>query len=285
MENTFWQRFMTIDRRLIYALLFILVAAIMFNPIGLPIEISRDTRIYHGVVEGLAGTDQVLWLDAAFGPGSWGELGPMVEATLRHAFDLGVPVVGMAMWEQGGRMFATALNNVLEDPAYDHIEYGVDVINLGFRPGGASVVLRSATTDLYDTFRGVDHDGSRLDDMPLGMQVERLHPDFVGHAIVYESGSPGGADYVDYVHEPTGLKMSVGIIAMSVPGAKVYQDAGQYVGILPGATGCAQYELLIDHPGYAVMTQDIISLGMVFITLLIILGNLGWLMTRRGSAS
>ncbi len=280
-EQTFWQKMMAIDRRIIYAILFVFVAIVMLNPIGLPIEISRDTEIYYNVVEELAETGEVLWLDAAFGPGSWGELGPMIEATLRHAFDRGVPVIGMAMWEQGGRMFATALNNVLEDPQYDHIEYGEDVVNLGFRPGGAGVVLRSATDDVYETFRGVDHDGNPLDDMPLAMQTERLHPDYVGHAVVYESGSPGGPVYVDYVHEPTGLEMSVGIIAMSVPGAKVYQDAGQYVGILPGATGCAQYELLIDHPGYAVMTQDVISLGMVFVTLLIILGNVGWLMTRQ----
>ena len=280
-EQSFWHKAMNIDVRIIYTIMFILVAAVMLNPIGLPIPIGDDTQLYYEEIDQLAETGEVLWLDAAFGPGSWGELGPMVEATLRHAFDRGIPVVGMAMWQQGGRMFETAMLNVLEDPEYDHIEYGEHIVNLGFRPGGAAVVLRGATRDVYDTFGGVDHTGQSLDDMPLAMRVERLHPDYVGGAVVYESGSPGAIEYINYVHEPTGMTLHSGVIAMSFPAHKNLQDAGQLTGILGGATGCAQYELLIDHPGYAVMTQDVISIGMVFVTLLIILGNIGWLMTRQ----
>ena len=280
-QQSFWHQMLAIDRRILYTIIFVFVAYIVISPLGLPVPVTAHTQSFYNEIEAIP-EGGVLWLDCAFQQGSWGELGPMVEATLRHAFQNDVRVVMSAMWEMGGRMAEFALSNVLEDPAYaDMVEYGEDVVNLGFRPGGVAVVLRSATDDVYSTFAGVDHHGDPLDDMPLAMEVERLHPDYVDFSVVYESGSPGGADWLRYVHEPTGLPMGIGIIQMSVPAAASYIDAGQYEAMIPGARGAAEYETLIDEPGMGLAAQDVLSVGMLYVTLLIILGNIAWVATRE----
>ncbi len=278
-EQTFWHKMLAIDRRILYSIIFVFVAYIVLFPIGLPVPISAHTENFYSTVEAIP-EGGIIWLDCAFQEGSWGELGPMVEATMRHSFNNNIRVVLSAMWELGGRMAAFALDNVLEDPAYEWVEYGEDVINLGFRPGGAAAVLRGATRDVYETYAGVDHDGNPLDDYTLGMEVERLHPDYVDFSVVYESGSPGGQDWLQYVTEPTGLPMGIGIIAMSIPSAAAFVDAGQYEAMIPGGTGAAEYELLLDQPGEALAAQDVLSVGMLYVTLLIILGNIAWVATK-----
>ena len=277
-QQNFWEKFVAIDRRILYALIFVIVGAVALRPLGLPVIVSADTQEYYDTIEAIP-AGGVIWLDAGYGPGSIGELGPMMEATIRHALRNNVRVVMAAMWEEGGRMSATAWNNVAPD--FPDKEYGVDIVNLGWRPGGAAAVTRSAVRDVYDTYAGVDHEGNSLDNMPLAMEVQRLHPDFVDFGVVYESGSPGGADWLQYVAEPTGLPMGIGIIAMSIPGAKAYHDAGQYKAMIPGSTGCAEYELLLGAPGAALAAQDVLSMSMLYVTLLIILGNIGWFATRE----
>lgn len=277
-QQSFWERFAAIDRRILYSIIFVLVGFIVLRPLGLPIVVSTDTQEYYDTIDSLP-AGGVLWLDAGYGPGSIGELGPMMEATIRHALRNDVRVVMAAMWEQGGRMSETAWLKVAPD--FPDKEYGEDIVNLGWRPGGAQAVLRSAVRDVYDTYAGVDHRGQSLDDMPLAMEVKQLNDEYVDFAVVYESGSPGGADWLQYVAEPTGLPMGIGIIAMSIPGAKAYYDAGQYKAMLPGSTGCAEYELLLNAPGAAVAAQDVLSISMLYVTLLIILGNIAWFATRE----
>lgn len=274
----FWEYMQAIDRRIIYTVIFILVAIILINPLGLPLTISGDSQEYYDYIDEVP-EDGVLWLDTAYSPGSIGELEPMVVATLRHAFDNNINVVAMAMWEQGGKMFERAWRQVKDD--YPDVAYGEDIVNLGYRPGGAQVILRSACKDVYETFGGVDHRGDSLDDMPLAMEVKKLDPDYVDRAVVYETGSPGGKYYVNYVYENNDLDVAVGIIKMSVQNAKPYYDAGQYKAILPGSTGAAEYEQLIGYPGEATISQDVLSAAMIFMVLLIILGNIGWLATRE----
>lgn len=275
--QTFWHKAAAIDPRILYTIIFIFTAIVVLNPPGLPVEIGRLAQEHYDYIESMP-EGSILWLDAAYSEGASGELNPMLRADMIHAYRNGHRIVLHSMWLVGSRMAAMVLEDVME--FLPDMEYGVDIVHLGWRPGGASVILRSATRDIYETYDGVDHFANPLDDFPLMQEVPRLHPDYIDYAMIYETGSPGGADFLQYVTEPSGLPMGIGLVAVSVPGRMPFLDSGQYQTMIAGSTGCAQYELLIGEPGMALAAQDVLSIGMLYVTLLIIIGNIAWFASR-----
>lgn len=273
-----YERMMNIDRRIIYAILAILVIIIVLKPLGLPVKVGSDTQHFHDYMESLP-EGSVVWLDTAYGPGTIGELNPMVIATLRHAFSLGHKVIIAAMWEQGPQLAQDMLEMVMAE--YPDVEYGEDVVHLGFRPGGAAAVLQQHQKSIEETVAGVDHLGNKISELPLMQEVPKLTNEYVDFIVVYETGSPGTIDYLTYVTQEQGIPLSTGIIAMSVPGTKPYLDSGQYEAIIPGSRGAAEYEMLIGHPAKAVKSQDAISAAALYAVLLIIIGNIGYLFLQN----
>jgi len=277
----FWDRLMNVDRRIIYGLAIILIGAVIVYPLGLPVTVSDTVQDWYDLIESLP-EDGVLWLDVAYSANTLEELGPMTEAVLYHAFSRGLKVCLMTSWNQGPPMIKRALDKVL--PEFPDLEYGVDFVNFGYRAGEANVVFPRLARSTYETFEGVDNSGKSLDQFPLAMQVKAVTPEYVDLLIVFETGNPGGPQWVQYVGEPAGTDIANGIIAMSVPGALNYLQAGQYKAILPGSRGCAEYESLIGRPGNALAGQDALSIGMLLVTLMIVLGNIGWVMRERSRA-
>jgi hypothetical protein len=50
---------------------------------------------------------------------------------------------------------------------------------------------------------------------------------------------------------------------------------------MPGLTVSAEYEILLEKPGLAVAGVDAVSTSHVYVTLLVIVGNLAYFMTRE----
>jgi hypothetical protein len=67
-----------------------------------------------------------------------------------------------------------------------------------------------------------------------------------------------------------------------VPMMTTFWRAGDMVGFLGGSRGSAEMELLIGEPGAALATTDTLSLSHVYLILLIIIGNLGYIIKRLG---
>ncbi len=276
--KSFWHKAADIDNRYMYAVVFIFAAVLVLRPLGLPVPIGSHIQDWYDYVEALP-EGSVIWMDTPQSPAAWAEMGPMVRATLIHLFRGDVRVVMGSMRQMGDRLSSGVLEEVLE--LFPDVEYGVDVVHLGWRPGGSDVMLRAATRDIMQAYDGVDFYGNRLEDLPLMQDVPRLHPDYFVCAVVTTSGTPGAEQFLQYVIEPTGLPMIVGQNAVGVPRAMAFLDAGQFRAIIPGSTGCAQYELLLDEPGMALAAQDVLSVGMLYVTLMIILGNIAWFATRN----
>jgi len=59
-----------------------------------------------------------------------------------------------------------------------------------------------------------------------------------------------------------------------------YHDSGQIVGFLGGLKGAAEYEALVGAPGEGIRGMDAQTISHLFIVLMIILGNVGYAMTR-----
>ncbi len=68
---------------------------------------------------------------------------------------------------------------------------------------------------------------------------------------------------------------------VNVPEIMPNLQAGQIVGIVAGMRGAAEYEIMVGKPGTAVAGMDAQSFAHVLIMLLIIVGNVGYILTRK----
>lgn len=274
-----WNRLMEVDRRWIWAILLVVVAVPVLVPIGLPIKISPDTQKFYDYVAAIP-EGSLIVLDCAYSFGSTGELNPMFAAVFRHALQENLRVVIRGMWREGPQICQNLAEPIARELGK---EYGRDWINLGFRAPWDSV-LRQSTDDIARAHAGVDHFGKPLRDYPIMQDARAINPQYFKAYIVFDTGDPGAPDVLALVTEPTGLPMGVGIIQMSIPGVLPYVNTGQYFGYIGGSRGAAEYEQLVDRPGIASGNQDALSLAAIFAFLMVILGNVAWLQTRKQAA-
>ncbi len=61
---------------------------------------------------------------------------------------------------------------------------------------------------------------------------------------------------------------------------KVYMGAGQIEGFINGLRGSAEYELMIKEPGVGVISMDQVSVTHLYAIILLVLGNIGYLVQR-----
>jgi len=73
----------------------------------------------------------------------------------------------------------------------------------------------------------------------------------------------------------------VGCTGVNAPNLYQYLHAGQIKGIIGGLQGAAEYESLIEKPGSATLGMPAQSWGHGLIILLLIIGNIGFLLSRK----
>jgi hypothetical protein len=71
-------------------------------------------------------------------------------------------------------------------------------------------------------------------------------------------------------------------IPASLPGYLPYYQSGEIKGIISGMRGAAEYEQLIGKPGYAMNSQDAVSLEFLLTIILMIIGSIGFYLRRSG---
>ena len=277
MDTNIWYKLAHIDRRILWAIQVLVMAAVLLRPIGLPIPVGSQTQNMYDFYESLPEGSIVLF-EFGYDPSGEHELGPMVAAMFHHAFQRGLRVVGNGLWTFGPTLAQQTYEEIA--PQYD-VEYGVDFVNLGFN-AGQEVLAMAMVDDLWEAVRGVDYDGNRLADLPLMAEVPRLTADYVAAICVFAEGNPGTREWLHAVTERTGIPLTSGTITMLVPEAQTYIDAGQYRAIIPGNRGAAEYEFLVGAPGPAIAGQDVLSAMSIYLWVLIVVGNIAFMkMSKR----
>lgn len=266
-----------IDRRWIWLIIFIIVGFVIIRPLGLPIPIGPDAQNFYDTIDALPEGSNVL-LGAAYEVGTVGEIQPMVRAFAYHAFKKNLKIfIFEAAWTNGPKLAAKAVEEAAKALGK---EYGVDWINLGYKPGG-STTYQLMTSNLLEAVKGVDQNGQALSQFPIMQGITKVDRNTFAAIVATDVGSPGATDYYAFIGEPTGVPVLGMVITMEVPGFKPYVAAGQIKAMLPGSRGAAEYELLVGEPGQAISQQDGQSLAAIYVTLLIILANVAWLTTRN----
>ncbi|NLC15221.1 MAG: hypothetical protein GX784_02715 [Firmicutes bacterium] len=277
-----WSRLSSLDVRWIYVVFLVVLVIPMFRPLGLPMSITPEVRDYANTIESLP-PGSVVWIGADYSPGSAAENNPQLAATFRHCMMKGHKVIILELWEQAPDIVRSIVDPIAREMGK---VYGVDYVNLGYKPGGGVAVL-AMTRDIKTASAGVDISGTKLENFPLMQQVTALQKGQVQLVISINTGSPGYADYLNYVTDPLGIPFLSCPTAGMLTGQMPFYRSKQIRGLLPGLAGAAQYEIWLKQPGDACRQMDAQSLGHLIVLLFVALGNIGYFASRKekGGAS
>ena len=262
-----------LDRRVIF--LFVAVAAILplLIPIGLPVDITPPVKEVYDTIESLPeGSIVVLSID--YDPGSEAELYPATEAFLEHCFRKNLKVYMMGLWPAGIPLGNMAFAEIA--PSYDKV-YGEDYINVGYKPGGA-VMLLTLGRNVADIVL-TDYAGVPIDSFSLGRRVKTARDMDV--VMTFSAGDPGILHWITYFNARFGTTICGATTAISAPRQYQYLASGQLTGLLGGLKGAAEYEILVNREARAIAGMDSQSIVHVLIVIFIIIGNVILIYERR----
>ena len=273
---SFWERIAALDRRWVY----VGIALAVILPITLDVEMelgttSPPTQDFYDAIEGLEPGDPVL-IAFDYGPSSMPELDPMAKAIVRHCLSRELRVICVALWPTGTALARDVLSSVGDDMgAVD----GEDYVNLGFKAGSVAVILGLGEdiTDVYPQ----DAEGRRTADL-AAMRGVKSYAD-VPFMIDLAAGNSPFA-WIGYAHERYHQEMAAGITAVMATDLYPYLQTDQIVGLINGLKGAAEYEDLIGHHGMGVRGMSAQSIAHLWIIFLVIMGNIAYFVTRRGTA-
>ena len=275
----------SLDRRIIFLIVGLSVLIPLLKPewVDLPIRPTPESQIVFDEINKLNAGDKVL-LSFEYGPSTKPEIHPMAIAILKHLYAKNIQVYGFALWPDGNFMSTEAFSEVSDD--YDK-KYGVDYVNLGYKPG-QEAVIKGISSDIR-TLYTVDLQGTSINDIPMMKDVVNIEDfDFV---FSLSAGYPGSKEWVQYACDPNNIPLSTGCTSIQVTDIMPYVENDQIRGILAGMPGAAEYESLVEaelqkmeiavKPGEASGMMAAQSIAHVVIVLFIIFGNISYFITRK----
>jgi len=271
------RRMQFLDRRYIYLFFFIFVVASHFFEFRWPIAASKATKGVYDTVESLP-SDKVIVIDSDWGAGIKPEAEGQLRALLRHVMQRRLKFIILS-WTQNpeGQKFGM---DVAADVARDFgYEYGTDWCALAAITRASGATIAALAKDIHDTAE-TDIYGTSLNDadrLPMMQQVRDIYD--VG--LIFQIGYGHEiTPWMGFVQGVYGTKYGVGVSAISSSTAYSYVESGQMCGMMAGAPGAAEYEELLDLPRekrFARKPVNVLSMAIVYILLMMVLGNIAYL--------
>lgn len=269
-----WEKVTRIDRRWLFLALAIAILFPQFVPLGIPVRASRLPRKFYERIEKIPPGSTIL-VCFTFGPSAYPELYPAASATIAHAFKRGIRVVTMALHPEAEPYYAAITNKLSQE---FNKKYGVDYVNLGYKPGAAFVILQLGE-DIKKAYP-VDAHQNPIDSFPLMANIQNLKD----LELVVDFGAGDSPDWwVAYGNARYGVEIMVGATAVMVAQFYPYLQTGQITSLLGGIRGAAEYERLVlgENTPVTIKMSDSQSLAHFAIIFFIIVGNIGYFLGRR----
>jgi len=293
--SEFFIRFGKMDRRVVFLLVGLSVMLPLVFPVSCHIKPTASTQQAFDAVENLPDGGNIL-ISMEYGPSTRPEIHPTSIALLQHCFLKDMKVTITNLWPDGVFQSVEALKIVA--PQFG-AKKGEDWVHLGFRPGNEAVV-KNIASDIRSIFT-VDYDGTLLDEIPMMTNIKNV----ADYDMVFSlsAGYPGTVEWLQYACDPKDVSLATSTTSIQVNEVVPYVASGQVAGIVAGMPGAAEYESLISEKIKSMHKKDKISdklfenlrgtkrmgiAGMgaqnvahIIIVLLIIFGNIAYLLERR----
>jgi hypothetical protein len=267
-----YDHLLSIDRRILYGLMFLAVLIPSLLPIGLPIRITPEVQNVYDRIDALP-AGSIVMFPLEYDPSTAAELEPMAIAMLRHAFSKNLRVLGLCLSSTGVTLVEKELAGVARE--YNK-EYGKDYVYLGYQAYPGIVIMTMGEN--FRTPFPLDYYGTRLDDIPM-MRGVKNYDDV---ALVFTVNATSGIDYwIIYGQGRYKFQLGLGSAAVMATNYYQYLQSGQLFGIISGLRGAAEYEILINQGTVARKGMDVQSIAHALIIAFIIMGNITYLIEKR----
>ena len=298
MQN-FLTKLLSIDRRIIFLVIFFALSIPIFLQVTLPIPVTGEVRRLYDALDDLPRGSRIL-VSCDYDPGSEPELQPMAEAAFRFFIQHHLKFVIIGLWAPGPIQGNTAISSINEakdrftvvngDTLYfgqdlvvvgsDTARYGIDFINLGFQAGN-EVVIQRLGTSVEAAFPSERRFGRPMRDFPIMNGIYRLADfDFVFNL---SAGFPGTVEWVQFAVDRFHVPVGAGNTAVQAPLAYPYLDTGQLTGLLGGMKGGAEFEELVGYKARATMAMTSQTISHICVIFFIVIGNVAYFATRKNS--
>lgn len=268
-----WEKLLSIDRRIVYLVLFVFVSFPLLSPIGIPLTVSPETRAVYDYIEKLP-PGSVVVVSFDYSPSSYSEQHPQAVAIMNHLMRKpGVKIVCVAFWEQGPIMAEEILNSIDTHGK----KYGVDFVNLGY-VAGVETAMSAFAGDIHKTFP-VDYRKNPISSLPMMSSIRSARD--ISLLFTVAAGSPGIPEFARQIQGPYKVPFAGGLVAISVPIYMPYVQSGQMLGLLAGLRGAAEYEQLLGIKGKATIGMDAISFSHLVVLAFILIANVAYFASRK----
>jgi hypothetical protein len=271
-------KLLTLDRRIIYTLLFVCVVAPFYlNWPHIKVEVSKPVQDAYDVINAIPPDGNPLMLSFDYDPASAAELTPMAEAVLRHCFARRIRVLGISLQYtgQGAGIAAEVMPRIAREFGR---EQNIDWAFMGFQPNAAVAMLQMGE-DFKKTFPE-DYYKTPVDQIPLAEGIQNY--DQIP-AVLTLAGTAVGEYWAVYPGMRYGVTVLAGLTAVYVADIQPFYQSHQIKGIIGGLKGSAEYEKLVNHPGSGTAGMRSQKVVHYMIILFIVLGNIAYLATRGRS--
>jgi hypothetical protein len=263
----------TVDRRFLYALLFLAVGIPLLRPIRLPVIVTPSTRKVYDEVQSLPANGFVL-VSVDWSAGTRGENGPQTEAILRHLMKHRLRFAIISFDPQGplqGQKIATRIQG---DYGYKE---GVNWTNLGYKVD-IQDYLKAFVLDV-PAAAPQDIHGTPTASLPVMAGIRSAHDI---QLIIDITPSDTYTSFIKFMQGPfkDNMKMAVALTSVMAPEAANYVRSGQLVGSVVGLKGAIEYESNSGVVGQATACNASLSFAHVLIIVFIVLGNVAMVLER-----
>lgn len=234
------------------------------------VKVSAEAKDFYDSIEAIPSGSLVL-VSFDYDPNTAAEMNLQAKAISHHLMRRGLKVAAISMFAPGPAI----AQKILEESAiaYD-FQYGEDYINLGYLP------YQPATLQAFvsNPTGGEDYrERKSASGFPIASNLKSIGD----IAIVVELA--GGQEtlrwWVEQVGARYGTKIVAGVTASIDPYVRPYYQGRQLSGLLVGLPGAADYEAMSLLTGEAIESLDSQSMAHLAIISIIIIGNLGYLVT------
>jgi len=271
-KRNLWDWINSINRGIIYTIIGIVVILPILLGLKEEVQISPSVSSAYETIESLDSNDVII-ISIDYDPASMPELQPMLKAILRHAFEKDVKVIMLVFWPLGLPIGTEGLEEVAKE--YGKV-YGEDYVNLGYRPGDRAVMIDMGK-EIRNFFR-TDVNDILLDSHPMMRNIHNYND--IALIVGLEAGR-FGEFWVQYVGSRYNQRIVLGVTGVMAAETYPYLQSGQIEGLIGGLKGAAEYETLIEKPGFGLTGMAAQSWAHIAIVMFIIIGNIGYFMTRR----
>jgi len=268
--KTIWDVLLSVDRRILYLLLFVTISAFLLLPLRLPATITSPARAVYDTIEALQPGDMVM-ISSNWSASTIAENGPQLEALLTHLMRKQVHFTMMSNEAQARNLSRRIAETVAERNGY---VYGQQWAHLGFYTNLVAAI-KGMANNLTEAAKQ-DVKGTPIKDIPVLQNINSLKD----YKLVIDV-TPSGTMPAWISYRPPNLKVAYFPTSVMAAEGYTYLDSGQLVGMVTGAKGAQEYETMLDIQGLGGPFANAISFSHVLILVFIALGNIALFMSRR----